>query len=84
MRDGGKGDIRRKLGVPEEVFNNNWEQIFGNGKTLNRPKTIYDVAPKQEGVYWTDDPQTTIDDCKTLEPIPFAGMVDTGDDNVSK
>ena len=77
MRDGGKGDMQRPLGVPMEKFDNNWEQIFGNGKTLNRPKTIYDVAPKQEGVYWTDDPQTTIEDCKTLEPIPFAGMVDT-------
>jgi hypothetical protein len=64
MRDGGKGDRRRKLVVPEEVFNNNWEKIFGNGKELNRPKTIYDVAPKQEGVYWTDDPLKTIEDCK--------------------
>lgn len=64
MRDGGKGDLKRPLVVSEEEFANNWEKIFGNGKQLNRPKTIYDVAPKQEGVYWTDDPQTTIEDCK--------------------
>ena len=28
-RDGGKGDRRRKLVVPEEVFNSNWDSIFG-------------------------------------------------------
>jgi len=56
--------IKKKLTVPEEQFNNSWEAIFGNGKQLNRPKTIYDVAPKQEGVYWTDDPLKTIEDCK--------------------
>ena len=65
MRDGGgKGDKQRPLTVPKEQFKNNWERIFGNGKQLNKPKTIYDVAPKQEGVYWTDDPQATIEDCK--------------------
>jgi hypothetical protein len=61
---GGKGDLRRPLVVSEEEFTNSWDRIFGNGKQLNRPKTIYDVAPKQEGVYWTDDPLTTIEDCK--------------------
>lgn len=64
MRDGGKGDKRRPLSIDEKQFENNWEKIFGNGKQLNRPKTIYDVAPKQEGVYWMDDPQTKIDECK--------------------
>lgn len=64
MRDGGKGDLQRKLGVPLEQFDNNWDAIFVNGKQLNKPKTIYDVAPKQEGVYWTDDPDATIEDCK--------------------
>lgn len=29
MRDGGKGDKKRKLVVPEEVFNSNWDAIFG-------------------------------------------------------
>lgn len=62
--DGGKGNKQRPLTVPKEQFENNWEKIFGNGKQLNRPKTIYDVAPKQEGAYWTDDPNATIEDCK--------------------
>jgi len=64
MRDGGKGDLKRPLSVPNEQFENNWEKIFGSGKQLNRPKTIYDVAPKQEGVYWTDDPNASIEECK--------------------
>lgn len=29
MSHGGKGDRRRKLVVPEEVFNSNWDAIFG-------------------------------------------------------
>lgn len=28
MRDGGKGDKQRPLGVPEEQFNANWDAIF--------------------------------------------------------
>ena len=31
MRDGGKGDKQRPLGVSEEQFNNNWDTIFKNG-----------------------------------------------------
>lgn len=42
MRDGGKGDLRRKLVVPEEVFNSNWDAIFGN-------KKLVDEAPYQPG-----------------------------------
>ena len=34
MRDGGKGDLRRKLVVPEEVFNSNWDAIFGKKEVL--------------------------------------------------
>lgn len=41
-----KVDIKRKLTVPEDVFNDNWDTIFGN---------------------------------KEIEPIPFAGMVDTSE-----
>jgi hypothetical protein len=63
MRDGGKGDFRRKLTVPEEQFNASWERIFGNGKQLNKPTNFYGVAPKQEGVYWSDDPQAHIKEC---------------------
>lgn len=32
MRDGGKGDRRRKLVVPEEQFNANWDAIFKTPK----------------------------------------------------
>ena len=28
MRDGGKGDQQRPLGVPKEQFDNNWDAIF--------------------------------------------------------
>ena len=28
MRDGGKGDAPRPLGVPKEQFDNNWDAIF--------------------------------------------------------
>lgn len=49
MRDGGKGDTPRPLGVPMEEFDKNFEVIFG----------------KKE---------------KTYEPIPFAGMVETGEE----
>lgn len=47
-RDGGKGDKRRPLVVPEEQFNAQWDAIFGKKK--QQPE---------------------------LEPIPFAGMMDT-------
>lgn len=63
MRDGGKGDIRRPLTVSEEQFNKSWEVIFGNGKKLYKPTTFYGVAPKKEGEYWSDDPQTKIEEC---------------------
>ena len=53
MRDGGKGDLKRPLTIPEEEFNKNWDAIFG----------------KED---------------KQMEPIPFAGMVYTGEDDVSK
>ena len=29
MRDGGKGDAPRPLGVPKEVFDRNFDAIFG-------------------------------------------------------
>lgn len=65
MRDGGKGDVRRKLVVPEEVFNSNWDAIFGTAKKLSQNMEIvnaeFDKAYKEYN----------------LEPIPFAGMVDT-------
>jgi hypothetical protein len=38
MRDGGKGDTPRPLGVPMEVFDANFEAIFGKKK----PKEQYE------------------------------------------
>lgn len=52
--DGGKGDAPRPLVVPMEVFDKNFETIFGVKATKPQPK---------------------------IEPIPFAGMVDTGEEN---
>jgi hypothetical protein len=66
MRDGGKGDIRRKLTVPEEVFNSNWDSIFGK-------KSLVEDAPYQPGYEDAVEPSMV----KNLEPIPFAGMVNT-------
>lgn len=46
MRDGGKGDKRRPLAVPEEQFNNNWDSIF------KKPTPLADKVVKQveEGI----------------------------------
>jgi hypothetical protein len=32
MRDGGKGDSQRPLGVPLKEFDNNWDAIFKRNK----------------------------------------------------
>lgn len=34
MRDGGKGDKRRPLVVPEEQFNSQWDAIFKSNKLV--------------------------------------------------
>lgn len=34
MRDGGKGDTPRPLGVPLEQFDNNWDAIFKKANNL--------------------------------------------------
>ena len=39
MRDGGKGDTPRPLGVPMEVFDKNFEVIFGKKTKLPQPET---------------------------------------------
>lgn len=67
MRDGVKGDLKRKLVVPEEVFNKNWDAIFG------KTKSLVEAAPYQPGYEDAVEPSMA----KNLEPIPFAGMVDT-------
>lgn len=67
MRDGGKGDAPRPLGVPMEQFDSNWNTIF------NKTKSLVEAAPFQPGYEDAVDPKMV----KNLEPIPFAGMVDT-------
>ena len=50
-RDGGKGDRRRKLVVPEEQFNANWDAIFGKAKELVKNVELPDLnkpLPKEE------------------------------------
>jgi len=42
MRDGGKGDLRRPLVIPEEQFNKNWDTIF-------KKKSLVEEAPYQPG-----------------------------------
>ena len=54
MSDGGKGDAPRFLSVPVELFDKNFEAIFGAKTTKPQPQ---------------------------IEPIPFAGMVNTGEDD---
>jgi hypothetical protein len=39
MRDGGKGNRRRNLVVTEEIFNSNWNSIFGK-----REKKMFENA----------------------------------------
>jgi hypothetical protein len=67
MRDGGKGDAPRPIGIPLEKFDMNWDEIFG-GKRFESDKWDF------------DEKTSTLTRKKNLEPIPFAGMVDTGDD----
>ena len=44
MRDGGKGDTPRPLGVPMEVFDKNFEAIFGK----KQPKTLKEYIEQKE------------------------------------
>ena len=51
MRDGGKGDLRRKLVVPEEVFNSNWDNIFNKStkeKYEERKDSVLKNNPKRD------------------------------------
>jgi hypothetical protein len=41
MRDGGKGDMQRPLGVDIEQFDNNWDAIF------KKPNPLADKMVKQ-------------------------------------
>jgi hypothetical protein len=47
MHDGGKGDIKKKLTVPEEQFNASWDLIFNKNPvktyTGNRPNYVIPI-----------------------------------------
>lgn len=68
MRDGGKGDLKRPLVVSEETFNNNWDAIFGAAKKLSQNMDQVNAVFNKTYEEWSKD---------NLEPIPFAGMVNT-------
>jgi len=40
MRDGGKGDRKRPLVIPEEQFNANWDSIFGKKDKLTQGQEL--------------------------------------------
>ena len=44
MRDGGKGDKRRPLAVPEEQFNNNWDSIFNAQPKREGEPVAFDIG----------------------------------------
>lgn len=53
MRDGGKGDKRRPLVIPEEQFNAQWDAIFGKKKEQPEKEPIpfagmVDIEDKNE------------------------------------
>ena len=55
MRDGGKGDRKRPLVIPEEQFNKNWDAIFKNKELTQGQKLgmqlrqmIDELPPKKD------------------------------------
>ena len=50
MRDGGKGDTQRPLGVPVEEFNNAWDRIFNKAKIAE----AIDQTISQHADFWQD------------------------------
>jgi hypothetical protein len=46
MSHGGKGDKRRPLVVPKEVFENNWDAIFGKKEKKQESKKTADKKKK--------------------------------------
>lgn len=40
MRDGGKGDAKRPLTIPEEEFEANWDRIFLKTHYCKEEKTV--------------------------------------------
>jgi len=77
MRDGGKGDTPRPLSVPLEKFDENFDAIFG--KKLSQAEKL-----QKELARLIEEAPISTRFNKNLEPIPFAGMVDTGEDEDEK
>lgn len=48
MRDGGKGDTPRPLGVPMEEFDKNWDEIF-NKKEEKKNDIQLDIEADNDG-----------------------------------
>jgi hypothetical protein len=48
MRDGGKGDKRRPLVIPEEQFNAQWDAIFGKKKPEPEPIPFAGMVDTEE------------------------------------
>ena len=71
MRDGGKGDKPRPLSVSIEQFDNNFDAIFGK-KEKKQLEDAMDYRAKE----LMQEVKELIKK-SPLEPIPFAGMVDT-------
>lgn len=57
MRDGGKGDKRRPLVVPEEQFNSNWDAIFKTPKQLyeERKEAVLKENPLRDEYHTPED-----------------------------
>ena len=45
MSDGGKGDKQRPLAIPEEQFNQNWDNIFKNKQEPIPFAGMVDIEP---------------------------------------
>lgn len=56
MRDGGKGDTQRPLGVPLQQFDNNWDAIFNKSNPLadKMVKQIEDHLREQSQIQLED------------------------------
>jgi hypothetical protein len=69
MRDGGKGDRRRKLVVPEEVFNSNWDSIFSKKELCescnkNKAEALH-TCPFAEEIHGNTEQCNCCNDCQS-------------------
>jgi hypothetical protein len=50
MRDGGKGDTPRPLGVPMEQFDRNFEAIFGKKEKKTEPIPVPTTGEEDDSI----------------------------------